>query len=137
MRPDALQGGKGPAAGLFQMEKYGDYGSRWGSMAKYAESKGKDWTDLQCQLEFLISEMPSQFKTYTGHGVHTYANGTQTWWPEPVTVEEFKALTDIAKATEIFERTYERASIPRMEQRIKYAQEFYNRFSGKYTQWME
>lgn len=134
MRPDALQGGKGPAAGLFQMEKYGDYGSRWGSMAKYAESKGKDWTDLQCQLEFLISEMPSQFKTYTGHGVHTYANGTQTWWPEPVTVEEFKALTDIAKATEIFERTYERASIPRMEQRIKYAQEFYNRFSGKYTQ---
>lgn len=35
-------------------------------LKKYASSKGKDWTDLDCQLEFLIKELnSSQF--YTSH----------------------------------------------------------------------
>lgn len=150
MRPDNIQGnGKGPAAGLYQMETYGDYSTRWGRMAQLAESRGKDWTDLESQLLFLLEDAPGQFKNYTGqkkgsgapnsryadeNGRHWYKNGEWAWWPDAMTFDEFKTINDIAKATEVFERVFERAGTPQMENRIKYAQQYYNQFSGKYTQ---
>ena len=128
--PTILQNGKGPAAGICQWETYNDYNSRWGRMAKNAESKGRNWTDLESQLEFLISELPSQFKEYTGRKVHTYSNGTQTWWPTKVTIEEYKKMTNISDTTQIFERVVLRPSIPHREKRLQYAKEFYSRFTG-------
>ena len=131
MNPACIQGnGRGPAAGLFQMENYNTKSDRWAEMAAYARSKGKDWTDLQCQLEYLIMTMDSQFKTYTGKE-YTYSNGTKAWWPEKLTADDFKKITSISKATEIFERVYERASKPMMDKRIKYANEYYSQFTGK------
>lgn len=131
MDPTAVQnGGAGPAAGLVQWENYTAGTGRWKGMSDYAESQGKSWTDLKCQLDYILIEMPTVFQTYTGHGTYTYENGTVTWWPVSVSVDEFKAMTDISEATEIFERTFTRASIPRMENRISYAQSYYDMYKG-------
>jgi hypothetical protein len=46
-----------PAAGIVQWENYNTKSKRWANMAAYAKAKGKDWTDLQSQLEFLIMEL--------------------------------------------------------------------------------
>lgn len=129
--PTRIQGnGAGPAAGIAQWENYNLGTGRWLTMSEYANSQGKEWTDLECQLDFIIIEMPQVFSTYTGHGTYTYDNGTVTWWPDPVTVEEFKAMTDIDTATEIFERTFTRASVPAMQERINYAHSFYEMYKG-------
>ena len=48
-----------------------------------------------------------------------------------MTFDQFKALTSINEATEIFERVYERASKPNMPNRQKYANEYYKQFTGK------
>ena len=129
--PSAIQGGgKGPAAGLCQWENINEKSGRWLNLKKYAHSKGTDWTDLQTQLEFMLSELNGCFNSYTGK-VHVYSNGTETWWPEKMTGEQFKKMTDLAKATEIFERVFERASIPAIEERIKYANSYYTMFTGK------
>ena len=133
MDPTRLQNGKGPAAGICQWETYKSYSTRWGKMAKYAESKGKDWTDLESQLEYLVTELEEQFKSYTGK-THTYYNGTVTWWPVKLTLDEYKKETNLSDATQIFERVVLRPSIPHREKRLQYAQEFYNRFTGKYTE---
>lgn len=129
MDPKCLQNGHGPAAGICQMETYGDYTTRWGTMAKKAEDKGKDWTDLQSQLEFMLEDAPSQFEQFTGD-TYTYGNGTVTWWPEKMTIDEFAALDDIELATEIYCRVFERPSVPMMENRINAAKEYYERFKG-------
>jgi len=130
--PTRLQNGKGPAAGICQWETYGKSNTRWGKMAALAKSKGRPWTDLESQLQFMISELPANFKSYTGK-TYTYSNGTKTWWPVKMTLEDFKKLNDVAKATEIFERVFERPSKPHRAKRISYAQQYYNQFSGKYT----
>ena len=131
MDPTRIQnGGAGPAAGICQMEKYKDYSTRWGPMARKAEAKGRDWTDLESQLEFMIDDMPGQFREYTGRSPHYYPNGEWCWWPEVVTIDSYKALKDIDKATEIFERVFERASKPNMSRRIEAAHSYYNMYKG-------
>lgn len=129
--PTAIQnGGAGPAAGICQMETYQNYNSRWGQMAKLAESRGKDWTDLSSQLDFMLSDMPSQFDAYTGKSPHYYPNGEWCWWPEKMTLESYKALTDVNKATEIFERVFERGSITRMSERFESANLYYDMYKN-------
>lgn len=131
MDPTRIQnGGAGPAAGICQMETYMDYSTRWGTMARKAEAKGRDWTDLESQLEFMIDDMPGQFREYTGRSPHYYPNGEWCWWPEVVTIDSYKALKDIDKATEIFERVFERASKPNMSRRIDAAHNYYNMYKG-------
>lgn len=131
MDPSAIQNnGAGPAAGICQTETYQDYNSRWGQMAKLAESRGKDWTDLLSQLDFMISDMPSQFDAYTGLSPHYYANGEWCWWPEKLTLDTYKSLTDVNKATEIFERVFLRGSITRMSQRYESANSYYDMYKN-------
>lgn len=131
MDPTKVQGGgSGPAAGITQWENINTQSGRWKDLVDYATSQGKAWTDLKCQLDFILIEMPSQFSAYTGHGVHTYPNGTQTWWPDSITVEQYRSMKDIDTATQIYERVFTRASVPMMEQRINYAYNFYNMYKG-------
>lgn len=122
----------GPAAGLYQMEKSTGHFAQY---CAYAKSKGCDWTDLKCQLDWLFEggKMEETFKTYTGKQPHYYSTGEWCWWPQKMTWDEFKKLDDVAKATEIFERVYERGSITRMDKRIQYAKEYYQRFTGKFV----
>lgn len=115
------------AYGLFQFEmgtgNANDYYA-------YAASKGKDIGDVQTQCEFLLKQLPGDFQAYTGHGVYTYDNGAQAWWPTAMTMEEWNQLNDVDLQTEIFERVYERASIPAVEKRQNYARQFYSQFAG-------
>lgn len=108
--PTRLQNGSGPAAGLFQWEAYGVNGSRWGRLAAYAKSQGVDWTDMGCQLSFMQQEFAQQLGS---SGLETFKNGT-----------------DVDALTSQFETTFERGSVPMMEQRIGFARQFLNEFGG-------
>ena len=77
-----------------------------------------------------MTELESMFTAYTGR-VYTYSNGTQVWWPTQMTSEQFKKLTDVDTATEIFCRVFERPSIPHMDTRIQSANAYYNLYHGK------
>ena len=119
-----------PAAGIAQWENINTQTGRWKDLYDYCAARGKDWTDLQCQLDFLIDELPAQFNEFTGREPHVYDTGALAWWPEKVTVDEFKAMTDIDTATELFERVYTRASQPNMARRISQAHTYYEMYHG-------
>lgn len=116
--PEAIQGnGAGPAAGIVQWENYNTKSSRWLNMSQYAQSKGRDWKDLESQLEFVDKEL----------------NGPDTFWQYASTYtsyDAFKKATDIGKATEDFEKSFERAGTPMMENRLSAAQKYYTQFNG-------
>lgn len=133
LRPDAIQGnGKGPAAGIAQWENYNTGGGRWGSLNKYAKSKGKSWKDLGTQLEFINKELPG-LNTYFKNDIK-YGNGIpgstlSNAGAKPTTYSAWKKSTDYQMATRQFEGAFERAGKPHMERRIQYAKEFYNKFA--------
>lgn len=116
-----------PCGGLFCFEKSTGC---FAEMQAYASSQGKDWTDVQCQLEFLMTQLPSTFTTYTGIGPYYYSTGEWCWWPTPMTLDEFKTLTDTQEAAEIFCRVYERPSITHLDRRQATAQKYYDMYHG-------
>lgn len=120
--PAVIQGnGKGPAAGLFQWENYNKKSSRWKAMSDYAQSKGKNWTDLGSQLEFMHSEMTGSEKWAWKH--YSKKSGVSS-------LDEFKKLNDVAAATNAFMSTMERPGKPHLEKRVNAAVENYNKFTG-------
>lgn len=127
LNPQAIQGnGKGPAAGIVQWEAINKPGTRWGNMADYAKSKGKDWTDLQSQLEFVEKELK-------GSGMDIYWKSKKTIEGYPVgpsSFEEFKKSTDYKDAVYQFEKTFERARTPRMDNRLKAAKQFLDKYGN-------
>ena len=120
INPKSIQGnGKGPAAGICQWENYNKKSARWKNLDTYAKSKGKQWTDLQTQLEFLEKEMNGLDST-TAYLLKQKVGG----------LEGFKKLTNINKATEVFENSFERAGIKVMSRRQQYANQIYSQYSG-------
>ena len=123
INPTLIQGnGRGPAAGIAQWENYNSKSARWKQMADHAQSKGKDWTDLQSQLEFIDMELQGSgpVDKYTSQLLSRKYGGYNA----------LKSATDIGKATESFEGSFERAGVKVMEKRKKYAQDIYNQFTG-------
>lgn len=121
------------AAGAFQWETYGVDGTRWGNMRDYCQSQGKEWTDLLAQLQFFTQEIAETFEEHTGpstYGHYGFGEHAAYGWPDPMTAEEFKALKDINLATQIFSQVYERPGTPNMDNRIKYANDFFAQFTG-------
>ena len=119
--PKVIQGGgKGPAAGIAQWENYNKKSARWADLNKYAQSKGKDWTDLQTQLEFVHKELE-------GSAPDTY---TASLLKKRGGIEKLKSLTNVKDAVHMFEETFERAGKPMWENRYKYANSIYNEFAG-------
>ena len=116
MDPTRYQSGGGKGRGICQWS-YGE--DRFKNLEAHAASKGKDWKDLQSQLEFLDMELQGKDATTLKY-LKKYVGG----------YEEFKKLTDVRKACKVFEDSFERAGIPAMEKRYKYAEEFYSKFSG-------
>ena len=114
--PTSIQSnGNGPAAGICQWEDINEKAGRWLNLYNYAQSKGKDWTDLQCQLEFLISELQGGDPT-TLSKLNNYYGG----------FDNFKNSTDIDWAVEAFEKSFERAGKPNMAHRIEAAHYYYD-----------
>lgn len=120
MNPSALQNGVGPAAGICQWERYGVRNSRWGNLQAYAQSIGKSWTDLQCQLDFLMMELNGGDSTTKYIMDRDYGG-----------LNNFKNTTDINWAVEAFERSFERAGIPNMQVRYTQANAYYAMYHGK------
>lgn len=91
----------------------------------FAASKGKDWTDEDVQIEFLIGELTP------GGGADGYA----TFQFTDYYYEQWTNTTDIKKATEAFcwgfERPNEDAGNTSMGTRTDWAQKYYNDFKGK------
>lgn len=120
MNPAALQNGVGPAAGICQWEKYGAAGTRWGNLQAFAQSRGKNWTDLQCQLDFLVMELNGGDPTTKYIMDRDYGG-----------LANFKRATDINWAVEAFERSFERAGIPNMQVRYTQANAYYAMYHGR------
>ena len=119
--PKIIQGGgKGPAAGIAQWENYNKKSARWADLNNYAQSKGKDWTDLQTQLEFVHKELE-------GSAPDTY---TASLLKKRGGIEKLKSLTNVKDAVHMFEETFERAGKPMWEKRYKYADSIYNEFAN-------
>lgn len=125
VNPAAIQGnGKGPAAGIAQWENYNTKSSRWKELDNYAKSKGKDWTDLGSQLEFMDKELKGLGSFWNYQSNMTKAGTTGTSY------DQWKDSTDIETATRQFEGAFERAGIPMMEKRVSAAKGYYNKFAN-------
>lgn len=111
--PTVNQNGGGPAKGIVQWE-----GARFTNMKAFAQQRGKDWTDLDSQLEYVYKELRELQNVYWKK-----ANCSG--------FEEFKNCKDAKNATYIFETAFERAGKPNMEKRYEYAAYYYKAFAGK------
>ena len=136
MNPTSIQnGGKGPAAGICQWESYTAKNGRWKNLYNYAKSHNREWTDLAIQLDFMMTELDSCLKTYSGKGYpkHPYSQypSTEVGWGKKMDLTKYKALTNVMDAVKIFSQCFERAGIPHMDNRIKYAKEYLKQFAGK------
>ena len=130
LQPDAIQGnGKGPAAGIAQWENYNTKEGRWLQLSQLASSRGKDWTDLDTQLEFINSEIGGLDAYFLGKG--KAAKNLTKAGATPISVADWKQSTDVDMATRQFEAGFERAGKPAMENRIAKAAEYFNKFSGQ------
>ncbi|MBR1988607.1 MAG: C39 family peptidase, partial [Clostridia bacterium] len=123
-KPDMIQGnGAGPAAGLFQWENYNNKSRRWKALNDFAAARGKNWTDLQTQLEYALHEMTTSEKWMWNSKAHSNYAGVSS-------LDEYKQITNPVVAAEAFENHFERAGKPMMGVRKQKATEYYNMFSG-------
>ena len=121
-----------PAAGIAQWENYKNKTSRWKSLYDYAASKGKKWTDLKSQLEFIDKELHGlnyYFKTdvkYENRPGSTLSVAGAT----PTTFKKWKQSNDVDMATRQFEGAFERAGKPMMDRRVGAAKRYYKLYAG-------
>ena len=116
-RPDVNQNGGG-AYGLCQ----------WDGGRKNALKQLPNYQNLNVQLDFLASELPSQYWSKSGT-INDVDGNTYSY--QSMTYDEFKNLKDVITATIKFEAAFERAGRPRMSNRINYAKAYYEMFTGQ------
>ena len=116
MDPTRKQSGGGPGRGICQWTVSE---GRFKGLEAHAKSKGKEWTDLQSQLEWLDMELQGKDSTTLNY-LKKYVGG----------YDQFKQINDINKACKVFEDSFERAGKPMMEKRYAYAKQFYDKFAG-------
>ena len=122
---------------LCQWENYTKREGRWLNLYNYAKSVGKDWTDLVTQLEFMLSEIQTKDIDSRMQGKTAPSNLTKAGLSEKdgVSFETFRtSITDIAKATRLFEAAFERAGKPHMDRRIEAAKNYYELYTGQLYQ---
>lgn len=107
-----INGGTG-AHGLFQWQ-----GDRYKELVQFAEDRGSSWDNLETQLLYFMQEFS---------GYDYWFGATQSAYD---TVAEFKASTNYIDAATSFELAFERASTPVMNNRIAYAKDFLEAFTG-------
>ena len=94
-------------------------------LIEYANSKGKEWSDLNTQIEFLITEIE-------GTGLASgYATPQMQYKYKGYTKNDWKNAQDIDTATTAFCYVFERPGIPRLDTRINKSNKYYNSFKGK------
>jgi len=112
-------GGSGQGIGLCQWS----YGRRT-KLENFAAARGKSWTEVEVQLEYLVLEIQGG----SGGEVEDGFNGNnalRNQWQTAETPEQ---------AAIAFEQGFERAGIPMMQNRINWANTYYQQFAGTYSQ---
>lgn len=130
INPTVIQGGgRGPGTGLVQWGDSMD-GGRWNSLERWAKSEGKDKWDMHTQLNYLWIEMTNgshdSYWRRAGSAIGVDLSGSKE-----VPVKKFGAINNIEKAMIAFELTIERAGKKHNQTRLKYANNFYE----KYKDW--
>lgn len=93
---------------------------RWTQLQSLASSQNKDWTDLSLQLLMIQNELNNQSGfSAEGSRLASYSNG------------EFAGVTDPARASYIFQVSYERAGDPQQANRDSAAKAYYEKFKDK------
>lgn len=113
--PNKKQYGGGPGRGIGQWTVDG----RWGSLVKWARSKGKNEWAITTQLEYMLYELEGGEPTTASILKNKFGG-----------LSALKNCKDINKAVQIFEQSFERAGKPMYENRYKYAKEFFEKFTG-------
>lgn len=118
--PNIIQGGgSGPAAGIAQWENYNTKSARWADLDRFAKANNSQWNNLNTQLSFIDAEL----KGATG------TEGTTSAILEDYGgYNAFKALSSVDDATRIFEKSFERAGVVAMDERIQYANQAFNSY---------
>lgn len=110
-------GGSGEGIGLIQWS----YGRRT-QLENYAVAMGKHWTDVDVQLDFLLMEMTpggSQYADFQFIPASSY--------------EQWQNASSPEEAARIFSEAFERPGTPMMENRIHWANVYYEQFQGTFT----
>lgn len=106
VNPKSNQSG-GPGRGIAQWSE----GGRWDALLRWVSAKGEDPFSLQGQLDFLWHEMTDVAP-----------------WKD--SLPAVKSATTVEEATQKFESTFEKAGIPNMPNRIKYARQVLDKYGG-------
>lgn len=114
-----IEGGTGIGIGLCQWSF-----ERRTALEQYAASKGKEWTDENIQIQFLIGEMTpgggaDGFATYA---LTSYGGYSLNDWENASTPED---------AAVAFCWIFEKPGIPRMEERTAAARKYYDMFKDR------
>ena len=122
--PDLIEKGSGVGYGLVQWS----YGRRT-AYENYAKSKGKDRSDLQTQIEYLLKELAADSGIWTkASSSYGFGSLSRSDW------ENTKSTSDIEKATKAFMCCFERpsydSSINHIDRRIEAAKKYYEAFTG-------
>lgn len=89
---------------------------RWNKLQALAASEGKPWSDLSLQLLMIQNELND---VDSDEGSRLLA------------ATEFATVTDPARASYIFQLSYERAGVPSQEKRDRAALSYYDQFKDK------
>ena len=100
----------GPGRGLAQWERGGRFDTDRINLVKFAKQQGKDWHDLDVQIDFIL------------HELHVH--------PEYKRVKyALNKATNVEDSTLLFLTKYEKAGIPHAGKRLSIAQELSDKFS--------
>lgn len=127
LSPAAIEAGVGEINGGIGLVQW--TGGRNTQLRQYAESQGKDWTDENIQIEFLLAELGVNNNASAYADVRTQGSigdegivGTIDQWENATTLED---------ATLYFMRFFESpASKASLQERITRAQRYYDQYKG-------
>lgn len=112
------------AKGLYQFEKST---GNWDRLVEFASQNNLDPYSVDTQTMYMLGNLESDFLAFTGD-TYVYPNGTEVWWPEKMTLGEYKEMRDVEEATKIVARVAERPSILALEEReaaARYYMQYY------------
>lgn len=122
LRTDAI-GDNGTSGGLAQW-----HNERWEKLKRFAAARGKDWTDLDTQIEFLAEEMRTSY-------ADTYAKMQSAELPEiagQIMTDEYE-IPDPASANYAQRQANARAAYEAMQSGNKQADDYHGGGGGGYN----
>lgn len=106
LNTSAEAAGSEQSFGIAQWNAASAAGYRFQGLQQFASDLGRDWRDLDVQLQYVVYELET--KPYLG-------------------LAQLRATQTIEQATLVFQDKYERPGIPHTQSRIRYARDIYSR----------